>query len=191
VAVIDTAHLFRIAIDLLCAEKVEYITIGGIAAGIWGDPRDTKDADFVVVLTPNQVGPLLRRARGIGFAIEEEIILMNLQISGVARLLFQDRFVDFIVGETEFDRSALARRVRVSLYDREVWVASPEDLILYKLVALRELDIADIRRILIRQGRRLDFAYLETWTNELAEKIGKPEMATKLNVLRAEYGLLS
>jgi len=187
--VVETATLFQATVELLEQSRIEYMTIGGIAAGIWGEPRDTKDADFIVVLSANQVGPLLLRARESGYEIDEQVILMNLQISGVARLLYGGRFADFIVGESPFDTSALSRRQGIKVFERTAWVASPEDLILYKMVAMRDQDIADVRRILIRQNRALDVGYMTSWAAVLSDKIGKPEIASRLEGMLTEYGL--
>ena len=157
--------------------------IGGVAAGIWGEPRYTIDADFIVVLSHNQTGPFLRAAKIRGFTPDEQVVLMNLQISGVARLPYHERHADLIVGESDFDQSALDRRRSVTIFDRTVWIASPEDIILYKLVALRDRDIDDIRRIITRQGKNLDLRYLKKWSAILSDKLKRPELDRKLREL--------
>ncbi len=184
---IDPVEVFRLSVDLFEGSRVEYFLIGGMAVGVWGNPRLTTDVDFIVALAPNAVGPFLVKARESGFEVDEQVVLMNLQISGVARFTYRGTFLDLIVGESDFDRSAMGRRRRLQLLSREAWVVSPEDLVLYKLVAMRDRDIDDVRRVLIRQGSSLDVAYLRNWAAILADKIGKPEIASKLNELLAEY----
>jgi hypothetical protein len=51
----------------------------------------------------------------------------------------------------------------VELFDRKVWVAAPEDLLIYKLVSWRDRDIMDVNAIVKRQ-KALDLAYLKKWT---------------------------
>ena len=52
----DTAAVLKATVKLLEAEGIDYMLIGGVAAGIWGEPRYTVDADFIVVLSHNQTG---------------------------------------------------------------------------------------------------------------------------------------
>ena len=51
---------------------------------------------------------------------------------------------------------------REELFGRKVWVASPEDLLIYKLVSWRDRDIMDVHAIVQRQ-KSLDQAYLRKW----------------------------
>ncbi len=52
----------------------------------------------------------------------------------------------------------------------KVPIATPEDMILFKLSAWREKDIPDARAILKRHGDRLDTAYLEKWARWMGER---------------------
>src|SRR5438105_2664301 len=70
--------------------------------------------------------------------------------------------LDMTLGDSPFDKSALARRKQVELFERKVWVASPEDLLIYKLVAWRDRDVMDVNAIVKRQ-KSLDVAYLKKW----------------------------
>ena len=56
--------------------------------------------------------------------------------------------------------------MRLEVDDVLAWVASPEDLILLKLVAARPRDIADVMDICLAQGQ-LDEFYLRHWAKEL------------------------
>ncbi|HXX92542.1 MAG TPA: hypothetical protein VEN81_02850, partial [Planctomycetota bacterium] len=83
-----------------------------------------------------------------------------------ARLPLGDRkspwHLDLTLGDNPFDKSALARRKEVRLFDRAVWVASAEDLLIYKIVSWRERDALDVHAIVQRQ-KALDLAYLRKW----------------------------
>ena len=85
------------------------------------------------------------------------------------------------LGDTPFDRSALKRRRRITIYDLPVWVASPEDLVIYKLVSGRDRDLVDIRAIFKRQ-RPLDGAYLRKWAGWW-EKEGVKSIRKRVNGL--------
>ena len=60
------------------------------------------------------------------------------------------------------------------LFGIEVAIAAPEDLILYKLIACRPKDEADIEGIVQRRGDKLDIAYLRKWAEWLSRETAKP-----------------
>lgn len=68
--------------------------------------------------------------------------------------------VDLILGLLPFEREAIDRAVAVRLAGTVVRVATPEDLILMKLVSRRPRDEEDIRGILRQRRAQLDFDYL-------------------------------
>jgi predicted nucleotidyltransferase len=54
-------------------------------------------------------------------------------------------------------------------------VALAEDLIIYKAVAWHDRDRADIERLLIMHGGRINLAYVRKMVAEFAELLGEPE----------------
>ena len=46
---------FRKGIELLQAEGVPFVLIGGLAASLQGEPRNTEDADFMITLPTSRV----------------------------------------------------------------------------------------------------------------------------------------
>jgi hypothetical protein len=70
---------------------------------------------------------------------------------------------DLIVAGTEYERTAIARaRADDSDPVRTVRVLAPEDVIVFKLIAGRAQDLADVEAILAAKPV-LDDAYLESW----------------------------
>lgn len=84
------------------------------------------------------------------------------------RLFLDGRAVDadIFIAETEFQCEVIARRVATDVEGRPVKLVSAEDLILFKLVAARPRDLADIQDVLFTQGA-LDEAYLRRWARPL------------------------
>jgi LPS sulfotransferase NodH len=70
--------------------------------------------------------------------------------------------LDLTLGDSPFDKSALARKCEVDLFGRKIWIASAEDLLIYKLVSWRDRDVVDVHAIVKRQ-KNLDAAYLRKW----------------------------
>jgi len=158
--------VFLAAIEAAESGPFPYMLYGGLAAALWGEPRYTEDVDLVLFIPEREALKFLRAAAKAGFSVDEGLALQQLQLSGWARLpLGEERspwHLDLTLGDSPFDRSALARRKEVKLFDRRAWVASPEDLIIYKLVSARDRDMMDIRQIGKRQ-RNLDAGYLRKW----------------------------
>jgi hypothetical protein len=145
-----------------------YLIYGGLAAAFWGEPRYTEDVDLVLFVPERHACKFLRAAARAGFAVDEDLALQQIRVSGWARLPLARAkspwHLDFTLGDTPFDRSALERKRQVTLFDRKVWMASPEDVVVYKLVSARERDVLDIGGIVKRQ-KHLDLAYLRKWAD--------------------------
>jgi hypothetical protein len=155
------------ALDTVDAGNFDYLLYGGLAAALWGDPRYTEDVDFVLFLPERHAYKFLREAAKHGFFVDEDLAIQQIQVSGWARLPFgapkSPWHLDLTLGDSPFDKSALGRKKREELFGRKVWVASPEDLLIYKLVSWRDRDIMDVHAIVQRQ-KSLDLAYLRKWT---------------------------
>jgi hypothetical protein len=93
--------------------------------------------------------------------------------------------IDILFAHTAFERSALARRkVLTPFGGAKAHVVSAEDLIVYKLIADRPQDRADIVAVVAAQrmrGEPLDWTYIEEW----CEAWG---VLDRLSALRAELG---
>ena len=74
--------------------------------------------------------------------------------------------IDVFLAETQFQEQVMRRRVCAEVEDRTVWVVTPEDLLLLKLIANRPRDYIDIADVRFMEGQ-LDEAYMRTW----AEKV--------------------
>ena len=59
-----------------------------------------------------------------------------------------DIYVDFLFADDEFKKDALSRRQSVNIADFTVYVPTPEDLILLKLISGREQDRLDAKKYL-------------------------------------------
>ena len=164
-----------------------YMLYGGLAAALWGEPRYTEDVDFVLFIPERESYKFLRTAAKHGFAVDEDLAIQQIQVSGWARLPLGEEkspwHLDLTLGDTPFDKSALKRRKKVAIFDLKVWVASPEDLIIYKLVSARDRDMMDVRAIVRRQNG-LDPGYMRKWA-QWWEKEGIAGIRRKVEALIA------
>jgi hypothetical protein len=141
----------------------------------YGEPRFTNDIDVVVDLPAEKVAALCAAFP------EDQFYLSAAAVTEAVRRRHQFNIlhptsglkVDVIVaGDSEFDRSRLQRGLRLPvLPDRTVSFASPEDVILKKLVYYREggseKHLRDIAGVLRVGGERLDRNYLLEWVVRL------------------------
>lgn len=145
---------------------------GSVAASNYVPPRGTRDLDVVVELQPEDADRLCDLFEH-DFYLDREAVRQALGRRSMFNLIHYELVVkvDFIVrGERDYDAQAFQRRRSIAVGDRKVSVASPEDLILPKLLWAREsrseLQLRDVRD-LARGAANLDRGYLETWAARL------------------------
>jgi hypothetical protein len=146
-----------------------YAVIGALARNAWARPRATTDVDLALALDPAQVGALRALLDAVGLAVRKE----RPGEHGVPELLLlADRSepslrIDLLVAQTPFEDSVLLRRVRARVAGRDLWVATAEDLVVYKLVAGRPRDWADAEEVARARavvGDPIDWAYVDHWS---------------------------
>lgn len=186
-SLIELDDLFRRAIDVMEAEAIPYFIYGGIAVPAWGAVLSTEDVDIVIRVSEEEAVRLMSALRKAGFHIPARTETL-LFVDTWFRASQGGRDVDFALGATDFDLSALRRAVRVHVFERTIPIASAEDLILYKRVAYRKKDFAHIDDILVRQEGKLDLGYLREWAQKIAASTGKFEVPTTLEKMLSEPG---
>ena len=154
-----------------------WMIVGSYAASRYGDPRFTNDIDIVVAYTATDAGRIVQ-ALGDGFYASEEMLVEGLQRGTMSNVIHLQTMVKLDLcppRDTEYDRVSLARRLRDEFDGVCVWVQTPEDTILSKLLwareSLSERQFRDIRGIL-RTRSDLDWQYLRQW----AQRLGVAEL---------------
>jgi len=170
----DLNEPFLDFVDLFEAMKIPYVLIGGLAVGVHGIPRPTHDVDFTIVLDRSKIKELFEASEELGYAVPAEYEGGWIDdVSGMSLVRVRKWMpgksidVDMFLAESRFQKSLIERREFVQVEDSHAWVATPEDLIILKLVAGRPRDIGDIMDIFLVQGQ-LDETYLRKWAEELA-----------------------
>ncbi|MBO6938500.1 MAG: hypothetical protein JJ863_26270 [Deltaproteobacteria bacterium] len=147
---------------------VPWMVIGGLAVSVWTEPRGTKDCDIALLLEHHtDVVAETISAAGIELTRAE---LHQIRNGGVARGRFRHDgatlMVDFLAGGTPFEKSALARRERCEVLGVAAWIVSSDDLLIYKLIAGRPQDLADVDKLIRFRRAPLDRAYVDRWARE-------------------------
>ena len=165
---------FRRVVAFLEAQKVPFIVIGGIAAGIQGEPRATRDVDLMITLPSSKVHGLAVAARKEGFDADPQLAETQWLASGFVRFWYgppgRQVAVDLMACNSEYLREAAWRAQQTRFCGLRVPVATAEDVVLLKLSAWRDKDIVDIRSLFSRHGDRLDVPYLRKWASWFVSK---------------------
>jgi predicted nucleotidyltransferase len=159
------------------AEGVPYVIIGGLSVSIVSQPRPTIDVDLVVWLHPERWNVFLesgtrygikpREADALEFARKRRVLLLEHADTGIG--------IDVSFGALPFEQEMIDRATRVSIGGVELRVATPEDLIVMKMIAHREKDLRDIDNIM-RVCQELDLERIKYWLHEFALVLETPEL---------------
>ena len=158
--------------------SLSYAVIGGVAVRAYGIPRPTYDLDFTIAISRQRLVDLFDAVENEGYSVAESYRSGWIdEVGGMPLVKFrcyiqgQGVDIDVFIAESPFQHELLKRRQRVETPDGDTWLASPEDIILLKLIAHRGRDLVDIGDILFTQGE-LDKSYLRHWADLLG--IRKP-----------------
>lgn len=160
-------------LDLVCEflnkNSIDYVIVGGFAVLFYGNPRTTMDIDYVIQLEDENIPVLVKFLKENGFHADEYDMRAALKEKSHCTVEDKDTMfrLDIKGVYSEMDERALRNKRKVDLNDIAIWIASPEDTIVNKLVFAREQDIKDALGILVRQYDTLDMDYLEKTTKSI------------------------
>ncbi|MCH7990246.1 MAG: hypothetical protein IID46_13985 [Planctomycetes bacterium] len=175
----DMLTALRPVVYSLQRMNVRYFVGGSVASSVYGVGRTTLDVDLVAELSLEQIAPLVEDLKD-AFYISENMIRDAVKRQSCFNVIHLGTMfkVDIFIPKTrQFDRYAISRIRKDTLgfdeSEMEVFVASPEDVILNKLdwyrkgdeVAQRQWD--DVIGVMKIQKKTLDFDYLQKWAGEL------------------------
>jgi hypothetical protein len=155
--------------------------IGGVAVQRWGEPRFTQDVDLTVLTGLGKEAHVAdafladftaRRSDARDFALRNRVLLLRTG-TGID--------IDVAFGALPFEERTVQRASSWSWGpDTPLTTCSAEDLVVHKVFAGRDLDWADVERILTRQHGKLDLAQIRDESKPLLELKGEPEAMARL-----------
>lgn len=151
---------------------ISYMVTGSMAANFYAVPRMTRDIDLVVELSEQHVDRVTRLFQQ-EYYIDRDMVQRAVRDHAMFNMIHNALVVkvDCVVRKgTEYRREEFARRRAVSVAGQQVFIVSPEDLILSKLDWAKEsrsqMQLNDVRNLL-RSVQGLDTEYLNRWANRL------------------------
>ena len=146
--------------------QVRHALIGGLAVGLRGRPRATKDADFILHVPALAFSSLLEELVADGFEID---------VMDFIRRWSVDRFAVFYRGHSRIDwmqpvlplyANVMDAAEPMRWLDADLRVATAEGLILTKMVAFRPQDRVDIETLLIVNREKIDLELIrQEWSS--------------------------
>ena len=154
---------------------IEYLVTGSIATITYGEPRFTNDIDVVVELRLDQAEAFCAAFPAPEFYCSRDAAIQAIRDHFQFNVLHPGSGlkIDVIVpADTEFNRSRFSRRLRMpGGTDFDVWLSSPEDVIVKKMEFYKEgqseKHIRDILGILKMRGDKVDRDYITLWAERM------------------------
>ena len=149
--------------------------MGGIALAVWNYPRATRDVDILADMQRSEVDSLVRHLAEHNFRPKHKPPLLTVGDHSFLQLLytpqgeFYDVQLDLLLAESDLQKAAVRRRVQRNVpgISRPIDVVQCEDLLLFKMIAGRMIDLADAATLLRENKDRLDLRYLGQWVAQL------------------------
>lgn len=171
----EQTDLLRYAVETLEQLSLRYAVVGSFASGAYGEPRFTQDIDIVFELPASQIARFCQHFPGPEFYLSEAAVREAVQHHSQFNVIHPSsgNKIDFILNRQDaWGRSQIARRQAVELFpDRRSFLASPEDVILGKMVCYREggseKHLRDITGILRIRGELVDRKYVADFAQQL------------------------
>jgi hypothetical protein len=168
-------------VDGLNALGIPYMLVGSLSSNLYGTPRATQDADFVVQLREGVISDLIKLL-GPPFQLERQMSFETVTATSrfVLRLADNPFCIElFLLSNDAHDQERFARRRYAQVFNRDISVPTMEDVIITKLrwsqSGRRAKDFDDVRNVIAVQGDRIDWDYVTSWcdrhgTRELLEQ---------------------
>lgn len=170
----DPVAVLLAAISALKYSQIETAVYGGLALAVYGEARETKDADLAVsgIETPQAETAL----RGQGFDVVPGFDRMKFGGQFVSRLTLvgggSTNTVDLVEARSRgYADRVLARAIVGELRGQTVHVVAPEDFVTMKILATRDRDLEDAAAVIRSVGTALDMKLVNTEIQSLSSEI--------------------
>lgn len=190
-----------VATALFVAEVLErsrhrYALMGGLLMAAYGQPRETNDADLVVVdLTVDQALAALETAglhcraaipdAGLTFGglfVGRVSLLGGVEHTGL-------NVLDLVRARSHrYNAAAMDRSIRVPLRDRTIQALTPEDFVIFKALSDRDSDLDDAASVLRVSEEILDFALIDEEASALAIEDPRWDVGGRWATIRSRGG---
>jgi hypothetical protein len=179
-------------ISIIESTGIPYVVCGSLSSGFHGQPRATNDADIIISPTRNQLAMLLKSLEA-GYYVSHEAAFEAMNARSMFNVI-DNEFgwkADLIFRQDNpYHLSKFNRRKRVKLMGIDLWILSPEDVILSKLDWAKDsgsdLQFRDVFGVIKVQWDKLDWDYLQHWAKILGVEKNLETVKEEVRKLRGE-----
>jgi hypothetical protein len=164
-------NFFGKLIDWFDDNDIPYMLSGSIALSLYITPRATRDFDFVVHLQESDVERLMAFFKS-GYYCDEDAVREAVRRKSMFNIIdHQSGYkADFVIlKNSPFRQTEFNRRTRLEVFGKMVYVVTPEDLLLSKLIWIQDIQSAiqaeDIKNLAALEN--ISQAYILYWVKEL------------------------
>lgn len=184
----DPIAVLLAAADALGHAGVRHAAYGGLALAVYGQPRETRDADLAVT----GVGAVEAHAAIQSIGVASAPSFQGVRFGGLIVTRFalmgggQLNTVDLVEpASPRFAREALDRALSGTLRGQRLSVLSPEDFVLFKVLSTRARDLEDARSVLAGLGSDVDVSFVASEATRLAAELPEHDTADRLRQVLA------
>jgi hypothetical protein len=162
---------FQKITDVLNQSNIPYMLSGSVAMSIYIVPRATRDFDFIIHLEQKNIDYFIQYFQD-GYYCDKDAIEDAVKRRSMFNIIdhasgFKADFV--VLKDEDFRLEEFKRRRKVDFFDKTIYVVSPEDLLISKLIWIQDLQSAqqmeDIKNLAAIE--QLDWPYINKWINKL------------------------
>jgi hypothetical protein len=161
----------KILIGFFDSNKIHYMLSGSVAMSTYTVPRFTRDFDFVVHLKQSDIINLMKEFKE-GYYCNEDAVRQAINEKGMFNIIDPKSGykADFLILKDEpYRQEEFSRRRLIDFLDLKLYVVSPEDLLLSKLIWIQDvqsgIQMEDIRQLAVLP--EIDHTYIHRWIKTL------------------------
>ena len=159
-------------VEKLQQAGIDYVICGSFAASFYGITRSTEDTDIIINPIREQLTKFIKLL-GDAYYVSSEAAFSALEQRTMFNIIDIDNAykADLIIRKQSAFAEEFQRRRKENLLGKDLYILSPEDSVLSKLVWAKqshsEMQYLDVMKILENSTGRLDMKYLNKWANAL------------------------
>ena len=160
--------------EKLDSAHIQYMITGGSSVGFWGHIRTTMDIDILVRIKPDNIKTFLKNIEKeayIDIGSDENILSKNIFNIIFNKTSFK---IDIIkLNEQDpYEKIKFDKRMSVEFRGKKIYIISPEDLIISKLLwsqssGSSEIQLKDCKSIYNLNKEKIDKNYILKWSKKL------------------------
>ena len=179
-------QLISRVVKCLDEHSVPYMLIGGQALLLYGIVRSTRNIDITLGIDSDNYTEIVKVCEELSLKIlpKEPHKFADQTRTLPAEELNCHIRIDFIFSFSPYERQAIERAQQKTLGGYPANFASSEDLIIFKMIAGRAVDIEDVKGILNAKADSIDFDYIYKWLSDFANIPEYRDVAEQFRNLR-------